>query len=143
MAADVRLPGTPRFANRAKGWGTRHKTLVDNCRTLCRITTMGHKELRPTSQTLKVLATLMASPNEELSGADIGRTTKLASGTLYPILMRLEQAGWVESRWETGEPSLLGRPRRRLYQMTALGARSARSAFEDITRGVKELAWQS
>jgi DNA-binding PadR family transcriptional regulator len=74
----------------------------------------------------------MSRAGDEISGADIARATHLASGTLYPTLLRLEQAGWVESRWETGDPRALGRPRRRFYQVTGVGARRARSAFREM-----------
>jgi PadR family transcriptional regulator PadR len=97
---------------------------------------------RLTTQTLKVLAALMSRSQDEISGAEIGRSTKLASGTLYPILMRLEEAGWVESRWETEDPHELGRPRRRLYQTTGVGMRAARSAFRELVRPLKEFAWR-
>jgi len=50
-------------------------------------------------------------------------STGLSSGTLYPILMRLDEAGWLESRWEKVDPARVGRPRRRLYRITALGRR--------------------
>jgi PadR family transcriptional regulator, regulatory protein PadR len=80
-----------------------------------------------TRQTLAVLATLMDGPQEGLSGAQIARTTNLASGTLYPILARLEQAGWLSSKWETGDPHTLGRPRRRFYQVTGLGENGAKA----------------
>ena len=56
-----------------------------------------------------------------LAGADIIRATGIASGTLYPILRRLEHAGLLRSAWERGRPSVLGRPRRRLYRVTADG----------------------
>ena len=61
---------------------------------------MSLDEPRITGPVLKVLGALLSSPRFELSGADVGRATKLASGTLYPILLRLEGAGWLESRWE-------------------------------------------
>lgn len=99
-------------------------------------------EPRLTAQTLKVLGILMSHPLDEVSGAEIGRATKLASGTLYPILLRLEQARWVDSRWETGDPHKLGRPRRRFYQITSLGANRARAAFREITSTVEALAWR-
>jgi PadR family transcriptional regulator, regulatory protein PadR len=88
-------------------------------------------EPRLTTQTLKALAALMSDRNE-LSGAEIAQTTKLASGTLYPILLRLEQAKWVESRWETEDPRELGRPRRRFYRITGLGAKKTRAAFHEM-----------
>ena len=96
---------------------------------------------RLTTQTLKVLATLMSRTQDELSGADIARSTKLSSGTLYPILLRLEEAGWVESRWETADPRELGRPRRRFYQTTGVGMKEARSTVRDVVRSLKEFAW--
>jgi DNA-binding PadR family transcriptional regulator len=83
----------------------------------------------------------MSPKQDETSGAEIGRATDLASGTLYPILFRLEEAGWLVSRWEAGDPSELGRPRRRLYRVTGIGARRAKSAFRDILKPLKEFAW--
>lgn len=99
-------------------------------------------EPRVTTQTIKVLAILMSRMDDEISGAEIGRTTNLASGTLYPILSRLEESGWVESRWETEDPHELGRPRRRLYQITGLGAGKARRAFREVILPLKEFAWR-
>ena len=56
----------------------------------------------------------------------------------YPILFRLERAGWLESRWEDGDPKALGRPRRRLYQVTALGARKRQSGGQRSRARVRE-----
>ena len=45
-----------------------------------------------------------------------------AHGTLYKALGRLEEAGLLHDRWEDAELALAeGRPRRRLYQLTAAG----------------------
>jgi DNA-binding PadR family transcriptional regulator len=98
-------------------------------------------EPRITAPTLKVLRAFMTRPDDGLSGADIGRQTKLGSGTLYPILLRLEQAGWLDSHWEDETPQVLERPRRRFYRLTGLGAKKAKSAFLEVT-GIGELAWQ-
>jgi PadR family transcriptional regulator PadR len=84
------------------------------------------------AQTLKVLGTLLSNPRDELSGAEIARVTKLASGTLYPILLRLEGAGWLTSDWEKGDPRELGRPRRRFYRVTPLGAKRAKEAIREL-----------
>lgn len=97
-------------------------------------------EPRITIQTLKVLTVLMSRTQDDVSGADIGRSTKLASGTLYPILMRLEDAGWVESRWETENPQDLGRPRRRFYKITGVGMKRSRSALRELALPLKEFA---
>ena len=45
-----------------------------------------------------------------------------AYGTLYRALMRLEEMGLLESRWEDPEiPARENRPGRRLYSLTAKG----------------------
>jgi PadR family transcriptional regulator, regulatory protein PadR len=100
------------------------------------------KEPRLTAQTFKVMGALMVRPRSELSGAEIGASTKLPSGTLYPILVRLEDAGWLTSRWESENPALLGRPRRRYYRVTAEGARSIRRAARDLEPTFGRLAWR-
>ena len=95
-----------------------------------------------TTQTLKVLGTLMNNSPDPLSGAEIGRFTRLKSGTLYPILLRLEKAGWLESFWESETPQELGRPRRRFYQLTGVGARNAKAGLRDLTLTIGGPAWQ-
>jgi PadR family transcriptional regulator PadR len=107
---------------------------------LYRLSSMGNQP-RMSAQTIKVLGALMSSSSDELSGADIGRATKLASGTLYPILARLEQAGWFESRWESEQPQALGRPRRRLYRITAIGMKNASATFRDLLPAFGRVAW--
>jgi PadR family transcriptional regulator PadR len=99
------------------------------------------KEPRLTAQTFKVIGALMERPRGELSGAEIGASTKLPSGTLYPILVRLEDAGWLQSRWESEDPALLGRPRRRYYRVTAEGVRSVRKVVRDLQPTFGRLAW--
>jgi PadR family transcriptional regulator, regulatory protein PadR len=101
------------------------------------------KEPQLTAQTRKVLSALMSRPRAELSGAEIGKSANLASGTLYPILFRLEEAGWLTSHWEKGDPATLGRPRRRYYSVTAEGARIVRGVVEDLTPVGGTFAWGS
>lgn len=100
---------------------------------------------RMTNNTLKVLNAIMAAPARELAGADIGRATKLATGTLYPILMRIEAAGWIEGNWEALDPRMSGHPRRRFYRVTGLGATRARAELRALglasAKGVP--AWET
>ncbi|HEY7177321.1 MAG TPA: helix-turn-helix transcriptional regulator [Micromonosporaceae bacterium] len=81
---------------------------------------------RMTTSVLKVVSALLAEPAAERYGLDLVHETGLASGTLYPILLRLERAGWVEPRWEDVDPVAAGRPSRRYYKLTPLGAAEAR-----------------
>lgn len=103
---------------------------------------MDRDQPRLTAQVLKVLGVLTSSQQNEVSGAEINRLANLSSGTLYPILLRLEKAGWVKSHWETEDPRKLGRPRRRFYQMTSVGASRTRSAFREVRLAMGELAWR-
>lgn len=96
---------------------------------------------RLSAQTLKVLAALLEHSGGELSGADVGRTANLKSGTLYPILIRLENVGWVNSKWEEGDPRVLGRPRRRYYWMTGVGRTRTLAAFSEFKPVLRRLAW--
>jgi PadR family transcriptional regulator, regulatory protein PadR len=93
-------------------------------------------DVRMSLQTLRVLEVFLEDPTEQLSGAQVHQRCGLASGTLYPILLRLEAAGWFVSRWESIDPSRAGRPRRRLYRLTSMGQRRASEVFGSFNRGV-------
>jgi DNA-binding PadR family transcriptional regulator len=73
---------------------------------------------RVTTTTLMVLDALTQGDDY---GFTIIQRTGLGSGTIYPILKRLEDAGWVTSHWEIPEPG--GRPRR--YYRIPAGAQTA------------------
>ncbi|WP_428483997.1 PadR family transcriptional regulator [Rhodopila sp.] len=102
---------------------------------------MAINEPRMSAQTLKVLGALMVSTRDGLSGSEICRVAKLPSGTVYPILLRLEVAGWLESRWETEHPKVLGRPRRRFYWVTGVGQRNARDTFRQLEPAFGSFSW--
>jgi len=100
-------------------------------------------DVRLSHQTLKALRFFMETPREGRSGAEISKAIKVGSGTLYPMLARLEAAGWLTSEWEVIDPSEAGRPRRRFYRLTAVGQNSARMALADLQMAAGELAWIS
>ena len=60
------------------------------------------------------------------------RLTGLASGSLYPILAVFENAGFLKGDWEDKDPRDVGRPRRRLYHLTAAGQDFARDAALEL-----------
>jgi PadR family transcriptional regulator PadR len=70
-------------------------------------------------QTLAVLALLLSRPREWQHGLAIARATRLQSGTLYPLVMRLADNGYLEARWRPSD--LPGRPPRHEYRLTATG----------------------
>lgn len=91
---------------------------------------------RLTPQTVSVLRLLLQEPGMPRYGRDIARHTGLKTGTLHPILARLEQAGWLDSFWEDpAEHEEQGRPRRRYYRLTGDGVDCARAALARQTTG--------
>ncbi|MFB6396191.1 PadR family transcriptional regulator [Polymorphospora lycopeni] len=85
---------------------------------------------------LKVLTALLEDPLAERYGLDLMKETGLPSGTLYPILARLESAGWLKAEKEMPPP--IGRPRRRYYRLTAEGTIQARLARAEALRELGE-----
>jgi PadR family transcriptional regulator PadR len=81
----------------------------------------------PTAQVVRAL----------LSGDRYGRaiiaTTGLKSGTVYPILGRLEASGWITGEWEPIDPAHKGRPARRYYEMTDTGRTDGARALTELT----------
>ena len=63
----------------------------------------------------------------------------LKEGTLYPVLYRLESAGWVESNWETREER--GTPRK-YYHLTDEGLTALegkKQEWESLTHTMSKL----
>ena len=85
---------------------------------------------RMTLQVQLVLRALLEDPDADRYGLELCDLVGLPSGTIYPILARLEQVGWVESRWEDpATHEAAGRPRRRFYRLRPDGAELARDAL--------------
>jgi DNA-binding PadR family transcriptional regulator len=66
-----------------------------------------------------VLFALVEDPADWRYGYDLCQQTGLKAGSMYPILIRLADRGWLETSWETGIPA--GRPPRHLYRLTKAG----------------------
>lgn len=80
--------------------------------------------LRMSPQTVALFGRFLSQPREWRYGYDLSRETGLKSGTLYPMLMRLNERGWLETRWTA--PQSAGRPPRHMYRLTPDGLRAAR-----------------
>ena len=70
---------------------------------------------------LELLMLMAVRPEKEYSGYEISKSFGISSGTLYPLLLKAENAGLLEARWEEGDPGKLGRPRRRYYRISGEG----------------------
>jgi PadR family transcriptional regulator, regulatory protein PadR len=80
-------------------------------------------------QTLLLFRSFLERRGDWRYGYDLSRETGLKSGTLYPTLMRLEDQGLLETRWE--EPDQRGRPPRHMYRLNGAGAAVAQKALRD------------
>lgn len=75
-----------------------------------------------------------SAPSEGLYGLELSRLSGLPNGTLFPLLERLRQAGWVERYWEADESAEAeGRPRRRFFRLTPEGAERAPHALAEAS----------
>jgi PadR family transcriptional regulator PadR len=89
-------------------------------------------KIRMSGPTLKILKFMIENPQEGRSGAEISKATKVGSGTMYPLLQRLEIANWIAGEWEDIDPSYAGRPKRRFYKLTPSGQVGARDALAEF-----------
>lgn len=87
---------------------------------------------RMTSDTLRVLGAMLEDPLAWHYGLGLSSAAKISSGTIYPMLARLEQSGWLESKWEEAGPDSEARPLRRLYKLTGHGERAAMEEIDQI-----------
>jgi len=88
--------------------------------------------VRVTIAVVKVLSALLEEPDRFRYGLDLMAATGLPSGTLYPLLRRMQDAGWVTAEWERLDPVAAGRPARRYYRLTAEGIERAREALAEL-----------
>ncbi len=89
---------------------------------------------RVTAAVAGVLEAFLADPAAERYGLDIMQATGYPSGTVYPILIRLQRAGWLTAHWEEIDPVAAGRPARRWYRLSADGVTTARTELAAFRR---------
>jgi PadR family transcriptional regulator, regulatory protein PadR len=81
----------------------------------------------------RVLRAFLADPAVPRYGYDLMKAAGLTSGTLYPMLGRLEDDGLVTSAWEI--PHQDGQRPRRYYRLTGEGIRVARLELAQVSAG--------
>jgi PadR family transcriptional regulator PadR len=79
----------------------------------------------PSAQTISLMLTLAEHSTKWRHGYELCQATGLKAGSLYPILIRLADRGWLEAEWEKEIPA--GRPPRHLYRLTKIGLNEARA----------------
>lgn len=76
--------------------------------------------MRVTAIVARVLKVFLDDLDVGWYGLELTRATGLPSGTLYPVLARLERAEWLVSRKEAIDPRAVGRPARRYYTLNPI-----------------------
>jgi len=92
--------------------------------------------IRLTLQTLRVLRVLLDDPAGEHYGLEISKKSGLPTGSIYPILTRMEVSGLVSSAWEDIDEAAAKRRRRRYYRLTSDGLEFARREVANAARSL-------
>ena len=93
------------------------------------------RDRQPSEQTMAVVLALAEDPAGWRHGYDLCQQTGLKAGSIYPILIRLADRGWLETAWETEIPS--GRPPRHLYRLTEVGLGQAKALASAKARAAR------
>jgi PadR family transcriptional regulator, regulatory protein PadR len=72
-----------------------------------------------------ILAALLDARGDWMHGYALSKLANVKSGTLYPILIRLEAQGYLEAEWQQHQSP--GRPPRHAYRLTANGIQLAQN----------------
>uniref|UniRef100_UPI002F910D2C PadR family transcriptional regulator n=1 Tax=Streptomyces sp. NBC_01562 TaxID=2975879 RepID=UPI002F910D2C len=94
-------------------------------------------DFKLTPAVVRLLQAFLEDPEAPHFGAELTKKAHVSSGSLYPALRRFEAAGWVEGETEDIDPSEAGRPARRYYTLTPLGAREAHLALAELSHRVR------
>lgn len=97
---------------------------------------MALRRRRLSVHAVELLAAMLDDPTAEHYGLDLCKRLDLLSGTVYPLLRRFEENGWLTSRMEDVDASAVGRPPRRLYRLTGLGETTARAERQRLQRTI-------
>ncbi len=82
-----------------------------------------------TAPTRAVLQALLDNRDRGATGLTLGLDARLSPAIVHPLLARLENLGWVESRWQETDLGQPGGARCRYYAMTPQGAAQAQQAL--------------
>ena len=77
------------------------------------------------AQARTLLSAMLRQPRTWQYGYELSKQTGLGSGTLYPLLIRLSDQGFLESQWQA--PARPGKPPRHAYKLTLTGLAFART----------------
>lgn len=92
---------------------------------------------RVTKPTLAIASYLISLDGKSTYGMEIGRHTGLGTASVYSVLDRFEDYGWLNSHWESDSDRKGAR--RRLYSLTKQGDQDLRRLLDGIQENGKTL----
>lgn len=95
------------------------------------------EEFRLTTTVARVVREFLEDPDQPQYGFELMQRCALPSGSLYPILARLERAGWIEGRHEDIDTVEAGRPARRYYVLAEDGVVKARRELAALSEHLR------
>jgi DNA-binding MarR family transcriptional regulator len=102
--------------------------------TLCRRLNIGVvHDLDITPKMARVLKVFLEDPGQPRYGFGLMKLTGMASGSLYPMLAKLEGAGWLTRGKEDIDPRAAGRPARTNYTITGAAVSAARVQLAELS----------
>ena len=88
----------------------------------------------------RVLREFLADPSEPRYGYELMQLTGFPSGKLYPLLARLQRAGWLIRERENADPAQVGRPARWLYRLSPSGTECAHHELAVLSEQLEPVA---
>jgi len=89
--------------------------------------------IRVTLKMLVIMEIFLEDPARHWYGLELIQHTGIGSGTLYPILYKLEKAGWLFRSVEDVNLSIVRRPARVNYLVTEAGEVAIRIYLAELT----------
>ena len=96
-----------------------------------RIGSMQDLDITPRMAT--VLKVFLEDPDHPRYGFELMKLTGMASGSLYPVLAKLDGAGWLTKGKEDIDPRAAGRPARTNYTITGAAVSAARVQLAELS----------
>jgi PadR family transcriptional regulator PadR len=91
------------------------------------------QDVEITPKMATVLKVFLEDPDQPRYGFELMKLTGMASGSLYPMLARLESAGWLTKGKENIDPRAAGRPARTHYTITGAAVSAARVQLAELS----------
>jgi len=91
------------------------------------------QDLDITPKMAMVLKVFLEDPDQPRYGFELMKLTDMASGSLYPMLAKLEGSGWLTKGKENIDPRAAGRPARMHYTITGAAVSAARIQLAELS----------